>query len=228
MKRSKINREIERLIDFARQRGFLLPPFAHWTPREWQERKSGHEHLRATRCGWDITDFGKGDFAKAGLTLLTLRNGYPDGKDRPHQKPYCEKLMLVQERQLTPAHFHFKKTEDIINRGGGRLICRAWKATHDERLSDEALEVLKDGERLECPAGAEISLDPGESVTLRPHIYHAFWAEAGGGPVLTGEVSSVNDDERDNRFLEDVPRFPKIEEDEPPRHLLVTDYSTMG
>jgi len=33
-----------------------------------------------------------------------------------------------------------------------------------------------------------------------------------------GEVSSVNDDTCDNRFLEELPRFPAIEEDEPVRY----------
>jgi len=225
MKRSQINREIERLIQFARMLGCCLPPFAHWTPEDWRTKGAECDHIRKTKCGWDVTDFGQGDFARNGLTLLTLRNGYPDGQERPDQKPYCEKLMLVQERQLTPTHFHFKKIEDIINRGGGRLICRVWQATPDEQRSDEPFDLLKDGALLRCSAGAEIALEPGESVTFRPYLYHAFWAQAGGGPVLAGEVSAVNDDERDNRFLEPIPRFPAIEEDEPPRYLLVTDYA---
>jgi hypothetical protein len=39
-----------------------------------------------------------------------------------------------------------------------------------------------------------------------------------------GEVSSVNDDNTDNRFYRPMPRFPEIEEDESPLHLLCTDY----
>jgi hypothetical protein len=43
--------------------------------------------------------------------------------------------------------------------------------------------------------------------------------------VLVGEVSKVNDDERDNRFHDDaIGRFPEIEENEPPLHLLCTEY----
>ena len=41
---------------------------------------------------------------------------------------------------------------------------------------------------------------------------------------MVGEVSAVNDDHKDNRFHEDVGRFPEIAEDEPPVHLLVSDY----
>jgi D-lyxose ketol-isomerase len=34
----------------------------------------------------------------------------------------------------------------------------------------------------------------------------------------------TNDDVADNRFLEPLGRFPEIEEDAPPLHLLVSDY----
>jgi D-lyxose ketol-isomerase len=34
----------------------------------------------------------------------------------------------------------------------------------------------------------------------------------------------VNDDKVDNRFYEEVGRFPEIEEDEPPLHLLTHEY----
>ena len=63
---------------------------------------------------------------------------------------------------------------------------------------------------------------PSESITLAPYCYHKFWGV--GGRVLVGEVSKVNDDNTDNRFLEPVGRFPAIEEDEVPLHLLVNDY----
>ena len=42
--------------------------------------------------------------------------------------------------------------------------------------------------------------------------------------MLVGEVSSVNDDNADNRFLHTLPRFPSIDEDEPPLRLLCTEY----
>ena len=71
-------------------------------------------------------------------------------------------------------------------------------------------------------AGAVLRLAPGESVTLMPGNWHAFWGE--GGDVLIGEVSTVNNDLTDNIFAEPIGRFAEIEEDEPPLHLLVSDY----
>jgi D-lyxose ketol-isomerase len=56
-------------------------------------------------------------------------------------------------------------------------------------------------------------------------MYHRFYGEAGKGKVLVGEVSMVNDDNSDNCFYETIGRFPVIEEDEQPLHLLVSDYS---
>ena len=79
-----------------------------------------------------------------------------------------------------------------------------------------------DGVVRKLPAGGLLKLDPGESVTLLPGVWHAFWGE--GADVLIGEVSTVNDDLTDNVFAEPIGRFSNIEEDEEPLHLLVSDY----
>ncbi len=75
---------------------------------------------------------------------------------------------------------------------------------------------------VELPAGGLLRLAPGQSVTLHPGDWHAFWAE--NEDVLIGEVSTVNDDETDNIFDPPVARFSQIEEDERPYRLLVSDY----
>jgi D-lyxose ketol-isomerase len=62
------------------------------------------------------------------------------------------------------------------------------------------------------------------SITLTPHLYHEFWAQPGTGTSIAGEVSSVNDDETDNVFLDGCGRFPSIEEDVPATHKLCTEY----
>jgi D-lyxose ketol-isomerase len=81
-----------------------------------------------------------------------------------------------------------------------------------------------DGRLNTLPAGGILKLDPGESVTLLPGVWHAFWGE--GGDVLIGEVSTVNDDRLDNKFEMEIGRFATVEEDEAPKHLLVSDYDT--
>ncbi len=221
MKRSEINRIMQQALGFFEEHRFVLPPFASWSPDEWRGRGAACRRIVDQQLGWDITDFGSGDFARVGLFLFTLRNGVAgDAAD----KPYAEKIMIVRENQLTPTHFHWHKTEDIINRGGGELICQLWNATADERLGDDEVVVYGDGVERRLSAGATITLGPGESVTLPTRLYHQFWGAPGKGPVLVGEVSEVNDDHTDNRFLEPVGRFPAIEEDEEPLHLLTSDY----
>ena len=62
----------------------------------------------------------------------------------------------------------------------------------------------------------------GQSICYEPYLYHTFWAE--DDHCLVGEVSTVNDDMRDNRFLTPKGRFPQIEEDVPAEHLLCNEY----
>jgi D-lyxose ketol-isomerase len=222
MKRSQINHIIRRADDFIRSCGFYLPPFAYWTPAEWRARGPEVSEIVANRLGWDITDFGSGDFARRGLFLFTVRNGHPSNWARKEGKLYAEKLLLSEEGQVTPMHFHWAKMEDIINRGGETLAIQLYNATQDDQLADTPVTVSLDGVVRTVPAGATLRLGRGESISLPPRLYHAFWAE--GGRVLAGEVSLVNDDLKDNHFLDAPGRFPAIEEDEPPLYLLCTDY----
>lgn len=223
MKRSEINSIIEEGIAFFNKHKFMLPPFAFWTPDMWTSRGKEYDEIRDNHLGWDITDYGSGDFFRKGLFLFTIRNGNLN-MDK-YKKSYAEKIMIVRENQVTPLHFHWKKAEDIINRGGGNLIVKLYNSTPDENLADTPVTVYSDGREYEVPAGATVTLQPGESITLYPGQYHSFWGETGKGTVLVGEVSECNDDYTDNRFYERTGRFPAIEEDELPRYYLVNDYS---
>ena len=221
MKRSEINTIMRSASSFIHECGLFLPPFASWSAADWQAKGVEVREIVEHRLGWDVTDFGSGDFARRGLFLFTIRNGHPA---RPQSKPYAEKLLIVQEGQVTPLHFHWKKTEDIINRGGGALAVKLYNSRPDEGVDDQTnVHVSMDGVARVVPPGGVVELRPGESITLTPYLYHEFWGV--GGRVLVGEVSSVNDDATDNRFYEPIGRFPTIEEDEPPLHLLCTDYA---
>jgi D-lyxose ketol-isomerase len=223
MQRSQINAIMREADAFFRQHGFHLPPFAYWTPDDWRKKGPEVREIVQRRLGWDITDFGSGDYAHTGLFLFTLRNGDPADLARGAGKLYAEKALIVDVDQVTPLHFHWRKTEDIINRGGGRLVIELYNATPDDGLDDTPVIVSTDGVQRTVPAGGKVVLKPGESITLPTRLYHAFWAE--GSRVLVGEVSLVNDDAADNRFYQPVGRFAAIEEDEPPLHLLCTEYA---
>ncbi len=225
MKRSAINSYINEAKELFSKADFHLPPFAFWSPGDWKNKGPEADEIRDNALGWDITDFGSDDFETCGLLLFTLRNGnYQDPESYP--KGYAEKLMIVKENQVTPMHFHWDKREDIINRSGGNLVLELYKSDENEQLSDEPFSVSLDGVRKQCRPNERILLSPGESICLEPYIYHTFYGEMGKGTVIVGEVSDVNDDNNDNRFLEEAGRFPEIEEDAEPRHLLCTEYPT--
>lgn len=222
MKRSEINKVVADAITFIDQFRFKLPPFAFWDLETWQTNQAQASHLIEAGLGWDVTDHGQGDFAKSGLVLFTVRNGNPSNVEG---QGYAEKLMVSQVGQIVPFHFHKQKTEDIINRGGGLFKIEVHNSTMDGQLAETECRVFIDGRALDVKAGKVFTLEPGSSIHIPPRLYHKFWSEK--APVLIGEVSTVNDDLTDNYFLEEVGRFPTVDEDESIKHLLVSDYENI-
>ncbi len=221
MKRSEINQIIEDAKAFMSERQFFLPPWAFWSVDDWKKHKQDALEIMDNMLGWDITDFGSGDFYSQGLFLFTIRNG----KFNVDKKPYAEKIMIVEEGQVTPMHYHWSKMEDIINRGGGNLVIELYNSNSESQFDTTPVNFKTDGVKRSVNAGGKIVLKPGESICLEQGMYHKFYGEAGKGKVLVGEVSMVNDDASDNCFYEKVGRFPEIIEDEKPLHLLVGDYA---
>ena len=119
MRRSEINRIMLEAEETFRRHGTIPPPWAAWSLRDWAAHPEQARFCAAHQMGWDITDFGSGDFGRRGLLLLCTRNGIGGVAG---ERLYAEKLMIVREAQETPFHRHLIKVEDIINRGGGNLI----------------------------------------------------------------------------------------------------------
>jgi D-lyxose ketol-isomerase len=221
MLRSRVNEILLEADSFIRSFGYVMPPFAYWTPAEMQAKKPAG--IVDARLGWDITDYGEGRFDEMGLFLFTTRNGNVADLAKGRGMLYAEKIMISRKDQYSPMHRHDLKAEDIINRGGGKLVLELFAPLPDGGIDREAdVTVPCDGVLHTLKAGGKLSLDPGESVTLMPGVWHAFWAEQ--KDVLIGEVSTVNDDETDNVFEMDIKRFGGLSEDVAPVHLLVSDY----
>jgi D-lyxose ketol-isomerase len=211
-------------IAFLKSKGIPLPPQAFWNLEDWNENREKASELEKRRIGWDLTDFGSGKFESIGLLCYTLSNGIIGPEGHPVDQTYANKLLIVEENQVTPMHHHRRKTEDIINLAGGNLQIKLFNVDKDERPDEKMpVEFFRNGIRTTCNPGAVISLNPGERVRLDTHHYHEFWAQPGQGKVLVEEVSSVNDDRIDNIFAEDFGRFPEIIEDEVPKYLLCTE-----
>ena len=161
---------------------------------------------------WDVTDFGLGDFEHFGLTLVNLAA----------EPEYCEKLMYARRGQVTPCHTHAWKKEDLICRAG-ELTLRLWPARPDAgRDLPAMLMVPVDGAPVSIATGESFALPAGSRVTLVPGIWHEF--QPASEECIIGEVSTANDDQRDNFFLNPaIGRFPAVVEDEPAELRLVSD-----
>ena len=222
MKRSQINQAIEKAKSLFRENKIALPFFGYVTRADWKTAVPDDTLIKRVMLGWDVTDFGSGDFSRVGSTLFTLRNG--DVSQPGVGSPYCEKLMVMDGcGQEIPMHYHVHKTEDIINRAGGTLAIQVYNALPDNSLDTENDVILWcDGVRRAFAPGTVIRVSTGNSVTLTPRVYHRFYAE--NGDTIAGEVSAVNDDNTDNVFLAPSARFTGIEEDVPAVHYMVKEY----
>ncbi len=179
MKRSEINAIMRRADEFIRQQNFRLPPFAYWTPEEWKHKGPEVREIVQNKLGWDITDFGKGDFPHS----RSLPFHHPQWKSRElendaRQAVRRERSCWLEEGQVTPFHFHWSKMEDIINRGGGKLLIKLYNSTPDEDLDDQSEVVVSiDSTQHKLPAGSIVTAKP-----RRKHILAAILLS----PVLGG------------------------------------------
>ncbi|MFA6948347.1 MAG: D-lyxose/D-mannose family sugar isomerase [Eubacteriales bacterium] len=227
MKRSEINAAIAHSMALIEKYGIKLPFFAYMKHSDWLRDTDKYSDIRALMLGWDVTDFGAGDFINSGAVLFTARNGSPDGK---RGTPYAEKYMVFsgESGQYIPLHCHVAKTEDIINRAGGVLSVTLYGSRPDEKYVwalDEKAEVsyMSDGILHTVAAGTVIDIQNGDSITLTPGVFHKLGAKRGCGDLIAGEVSSVNDDRVDNVFYEKTDRFCHIDEDEDAVYPLCSD-----
>lgn len=227
MKRSEINKIIESIINDTENYKLPLPFFAYYTFEDWKIDQHEKSEIFANMLGWDVTDFGEKNYYSRGLASFVFRNGNAK-KPKTFPKPYCEKLLIVEDGQELPFHFHWKKMEDIINRGGGVLEITLYNSTKDEKLDVHSdVDVTMDGIHKVLPAGSKVHLYPGDSITLKPYIYHKWVGLPNTGRVLLFEISTTNNDETDNRFLEGLPRLINIENDQSIKYLTINDYSSL-
>ena len=236
MKRSEINAAILHTIAALKVARFPLPPFAYYSIDQWRKLGEDERELVENMLGWDVTDFGSGDFPKVGLSIFTFRNGNFHKKDK-YPKPYAEKMLYVLDGQVLPFHYHWSKREDIINRGGGDLEITLYNATAEDfadvagcragkggTFADTDVAANIDGKVVSVPAGGRVILHPGQSISISQGQYHRWQGVPGTGDVILFEVSMTNDDNVDNRFHEALPRIPAIDEDMPPAYLIFADY----
>ncbi len=229
MKRSQINRILEEAQQQLAEAKCKLPAWASWDLKQWQEAGEEVKEISEHGLGWIVTDFGSNEFDKYGLVIFVVRNGCLKNNKPITTKTYAEKYMLVRPGQITPYHFHWMKTEDLVNRGGGRLkVQLAWAAKDELSTTDDPVLASVDGVTRKLKAGEDLILNPGESVELPPRLCHQFSALPQDSKVLAGEISSLNDDATDNCFLGRSVAMQAIEEDEKIKFPLSKDYATIN
>ena len=104
MKRSEINNIIRQSDDFIKSFGFCLPPFAYWSVDQFRAQKTAAHAIIEAGLGWDITDYGAGDFDALGLFLFTTRNGSQADLSAGGGMCYAEKIMISRHDQISPMH----------------------------------------------------------------------------------------------------------------------------
>lgn len=226
MKRSEINAAIRWAEALAEGHRITLPRFARFPADPALFAAPERKNLRETLLGWDVTDFGSGDFAHVGAVLFTVRNG--SVHDPSIGTPYAEKYIFLRDGacQEIPMHYHITKTEDIINRAGGIFCCQVAMRDKDGTPDmTRSVRLLRDGEEYVAAPGEIIEIAVGDSITLEPYVYHRFFAKPGCGDLIIGEVSKINDDSSDNVFAEVRTYFRPIEEDEARYRLLGFEYN---
>ncbi|MDO8586043.1 MAG: D-lyxose/D-mannose family sugar isomerase [Armatimonadota bacterium] len=223
LRRSEVNAILRNASDFFSSFGDFLPPQSKWSVEEWRARKAEMGPAIKGGVGWDVFKPSP-DFAKEGLTLYTLTNGYPGS-----YQVYAEKLLMATPGQVTPMHYHAIKQEDIICAGGANMHIELYWAAGERQLGDKPVEVVISGAVKTVKPGEELALRPGERITLAPKMFHRFWADPDAdGPAFIREVSMVNDDATDNYFLDELGRFAEVIEDEPILWPLCSDYKRSG
>ncbi len=89
-------------------------------------------------------------------------------------KCYAEKIMHVRDAQVTPMHFHWRKREDIIDRGGGNLIVELWNADSNEQTADSDITVVIDSCARNILQALSCACLPAKVSACRPACITAF------------------------------------------------------
>ena len=117
MKRSEINAALKRMESFMKELKVSLPPFCNFTPEEWKSKGHEYDEIRDNMLGWDITDYGLGDFKKVGFSLITLRNGNQKMQDK-YKKPYAIEMSTGIHKFIVSDTIDIY---DVINQADGLL-----------------------------------------------------------------------------------------------------------
>ncbi len=197
---SMIRPDIENLIDealvyFKARSISLLPPNATWDVRQWtdffQRNPDRLDYFSENGIGWDVSDFGLGDFEKYGGVFYTVHNN--TYSSLPSGFRMAEKWILRNEGQGAPAHYHKIKSEYTTNFGPGNLEVTIGGIFLDGTIdSTSMVSVEVDHLSDNYTPGDKILLKLGSYIFLPAGTIHSF--KVYEDRSIVHEVSSANDD----------------------------------
>lgn len=225
MKRSEINSCIKEATVIIEGAGIGLPGHASWGPEDWQQNREAAVEMLRRGIGWNISDFGGGDYLKMGIVFYTVSNGVFDpATGMPVDQIYAHRYFILKEGQQIMTEHHHTKIEDIIVFAGAQLRVELHNVGPNEELDKtNDINIMRSGIWNSYKPGTVITLSRGERIRFEPIHYHRPWGH--GGTVLIEEVCMVTDDLKESRHLpaEKPMVFATIEEDEKPAYLLCSE-----
>ena len=96
MKGSEVNAALRELEAMCEKHRCYLLLFCHFTLEQWRDIGHEYDEVRDCMLGWDITEYGLGNFDKLGFSLITIHNGNRAMADK-YPKVYAEKLLYTQQ-----------------------------------------------------------------------------------------------------------------------------------
>ena len=132
MKRSRVNEIIREADAFIRSFGYVMPPFAYWTPDELQGAPAAPASSTPGSAGTSPTT-ARATSTSSACSCSPCATAAPPISPRGSGMLYAEKIMISRKDQLSPMHRHDVKAEDIINRGGGTLVLELFSRDADGR-----------------------------------------------------------------------------------------------
>lgn len=234
LKRSFINEKFRQAIEAVKRSGYPVPEYMMWSPEDWATKSREYQEIVDCQMGWDITDFGSGDFGKDGLVTFNPLNGkYGDAR---YVRPYGERLCFSWPGSNGgPLHYHRGKMEDLQNWSEGSMYVRHWNVTpYGERDFDSMVMVRIDGRRYMVKPGEIIEVKHHQRICSMPFIAHEGVAvddvpyDPDALPGFCVELSSVVNDRVDNIYFEPWRKWDvDVIEDEPAQFCRVNEYPAL-
>jgi D-lyxose ketol-isomerase len=152
------------------------------------------------RASVEIADFGLGDFANTGLTLITYVN----------TEHCCAKEMVLHPKQTCPEHRHPPLPACHSEGKEETFRCRMGTVYLYVEGSPTGNPVCKppEADAASYTAMHEIRLDAGEQYTIHPNTKH--WFQGGPDGAVVSEFSTKSMDEADVFTDPKIVRAPEV------------------